>query len=836
MKTRAVRVVCGAALALWFAGCATTEENYFRDMTSRANVYVAPVPSPIKKIAIMPFKAQTELIGISVSDLFVTEMLRAGRYELVERSQMAKVLSESELALAGLSAARAAEVGNMLGAEGVVIGTVDEYATVAQRGHPYPVVGMTARLIDCTSGKVMWSSDLAKRAGSKDTTLPEQARSVAHEIVAGLYQHWQVQPVTTRKVGRAPASPAPDQLVGRSTTPSSAVGERTAALPPAASRTSSAPLLAAPDFKVSDLGLREVVLTWGAPKERGLDYRIERSTTDKGPFAALGTVAAEKREYHDTGERGKPLLDSTAYFYRIVALSDRLESAPSPVKESLTAPPPEPPPAVKAEASASRKLKVTWDASPSEGVTKYGIERAPAAAPDKFVKLAEVKEPVFEEGGTEKTDLQDSTQYLYRITSINRAGAVGAPSPPAAVTTLPPPAAVGNLTARSGEVRCVPLAWAPSPEADVVRYDLFRRDAPDRAFEKIARIEGRAKTSFLDGGGDPGNLGDDREYAYRIRAINSVLAESADSEIVKAETRAAPPPVTGVKAKSGWPRAVPVAWEASPDEKVAGYEILRQAPGENSFTQIASVAGRETVSCMDCGGARKGLGLLQDQTAYRYQVVAFNTAHVRSAPSAGADATTKPAPSVPRELAASAGVPKAVRIVWRANPESDIACYVVEAAATAGSRFHQVARVAATAEAQQFAMEKDLGDGVARVYRLKAVDRDTLESGWSDSVAGASKPLPNAPAELNAAWDAGGVTLTWAAPPQTDIKCYKIWRKKIFGAEELATVTETKGGLTAAQAGKGLTVLVSAVDADGLESPRSAPLELVVPAHSGEPK
>ena len=98
------------------------------------------------------------------------------------------------------------------------------------------------------------------------------------------------------------------------------------------------------------------------------------------------------------------------------------------------------------------------------------------------------------------------------------------------------------------------------------------------------------------------------------------------------------------------------------------------------------------------------------------------------------------------------------------------------------------------------------------------------------------KFLVPSPAELNAAWDANGVTLTWAAPPQTDIKCYKIWRKKIFGAEELATVTETKGGLTAAQAGKGLTVLVSAVDADGLESPRSAPLELVVPAHSGEPK
>ncbi len=36
---------------------------------------------------------------------------KAENYELVERSQMAKVLSESELALAGLSASKAVEVG-----------------------------------------------------------------------------------------------------------------------------------------------------------------------------------------------------------------------------------------------------------------------------------------------------------------------------------------------------------------------------------------------------------------------------------------------------------------------------------------------------------------------------------------------------------------------------------------------------------------------------------------------------------------------------------------------------------------------------------------------------
>ena len=1404
----------GMVIALWLAGCATTEEEaYFGDVTSRANVYVAPVPSRIKKIAIMPFKAQTELIGTSVSDLFVTEMLRAGRYELVERGQMAKVLSESELALAGLSAARAAEVGHMLGADGVVIGTVDEYSAVAQSGHPYPVVGITARLIDCTSGKVMWSSDLAKRAETKSLTLPEQARAVTHEIVAGLYQHWRVQPVVAeaRRDNNQPSQPSPDAPVGRTSEPPPALLTPPAAVAPTAPRpVDSRPLLAAPEFKISDMGLREVVLSWPAPGERGVEYRIERAAAIKGPFAALATIAAAKREFHDTGTGDKPLQDSTTYYYRIIALSDRYESAPSAVKESMTAPPPEPPanlritapaarvvllvwqpvpaegsvhyvleragpaakspfekigetekaeyrdttatsdgatyayrvitvnragaqsaasapvqvatrpppapvlaeaksgelrcvtltwkaspeedvvrydifraehkgekgkpltqmqgrntltwkdekladgtlyryqiravnaagvasataaellamtrgapPAVtgvqvlsglagevrlawqgspdatvlgyeiqrsegadgpfseftkvngrataafvdrggaqaatgpgalkedftyryrvrafndtalpgpwsapsaahtkplppapgkvavdyrsgairlawnppqkdistyriwkkgnkeplgttpnpeyalrfsdvgkkltltltaieedgleslpsvpleleepappvpqglttttnglreivlrwqkpadnakqyrieraeatdepfgivakaspgdgeyrdaglataplgdtknyfyrlialaangresdasavatgltapppapplevKAEPSAPRKLKVTWSPSPSAGVVNYVVERAAADAPDKFVKLAEQKDPPFEEGGTEKTDLLDSTKYLYRITAINRVGSVGTPGQPVAVTTQPPPAppasvdaeafasravrvtwkpstaewvakyiverakasapalfkklaevketkfeeggtpqtelrdsvkylyristvnrlsvtgpvsevaevttrpppvVVHNFTAKSSEVRCVPLTWAPSPEPDVVRYDIFRRDAPDRTFEKIASVEGRAKISLLDGGADPGNLGDEHTYEYQIHAINAVTAESADSEIAKAVTRGAPPMVTEVKAKGNRPREIPVTWAASPDEKVVGYEILRLAPGENAFTNIATVAGRESAVYLDRGGARKGLGQLGDKTEYRYQVVAFNTAHVRSAPSEPVAAVTKPAPVAPRELTATAGVAKQVKLAWHANPETDIAAYVVEAAASAGAHFREIARITATTAENVAATETGLGDGEARCYRVKAIDRDELESGWSDIVAGASRPLPVSPKDLAAQWQNSQLLLTWAVSPSPDIKAYKVWKKTLFGADVVMTVETNACTLTSELVCKGLRILVSAVDAEKLESLRSAPLEVAPPA------
>ncbi len=177
-------------LAVWVAGCASVDEAYFLDTDTKANVFVAPGMPQIKKIAIMPFKAPTELLGGSVADIFVTEMLRAGRYDVLERSRMAQVLSESELALAGVSAAKAAEIGAMMGADAVVVGTVDEYSRVKHGWHEYSLIGMTARLIDCKSGQVVWSVDLVKRADHRNTTLAEHVRTVAHEMVAALYRKW----------------------------------------------------------------------------------------------------------------------------------------------------------------------------------------------------------------------------------------------------------------------------------------------------------------------------------------------------------------------------------------------------------------------------------------------------------------------------------------------------------------------------------------------------------------------------------------------------------------------------------------------------------------------
>lgn len=175
-------------LALLLAGCAAGSGNGSGSGgsgTGEPNVYVARGAEDVRQIAVLPFRAATELIGSSVSDLWVTELLQMGCYDVMERSQMSAVLGETEVALSGLTSGQAAQVGQMLGAEAVVLGTVSEYEKVAMGGRTYPVVGISARMIDAQTGRILWSVDYSAR-GSQSSTLSRHARSVVQAMANAL--------------------------------------------------------------------------------------------------------------------------------------------------------------------------------------------------------------------------------------------------------------------------------------------------------------------------------------------------------------------------------------------------------------------------------------------------------------------------------------------------------------------------------------------------------------------------------------------------------------------------------------------------------------------------
>jgi fibronectin type 3 domain-containing protein len=234
--------------------------------------------------------------------------------------------------------------------------------------------------------------------------------------------------------------------------------------------------------------------------------------------------------------------------------------------------------------------------------------------------------------------------------------------------------------------------------------------------------------------------------------------------------------VQGVHAVSDRPREVPLSWRPSADEVVVGYEIWRTEGDAGEWAQIGRVIGLRTTNYTDRGDARSaaGLGGLKDGQDYRYRIVAYNTANVRSSASQPDGARTKRCPQAPAEVKASTGMPRRVQIAWRANPEKDVSDYLVESSEQRADGFRKLGVVPAATGAPSV-NETDLESGARRFYRVKANDADGLESEWSEVVEGRAKPLPDAPAGLKSEPARGGVRLTWDPPPQADVRKYGVW-------------------------------------------------------------
>ena len=133
----------------------------------------------IKKIAVLPFnihyavKPRPDFVappdeGITVADIYTTEFMMNG-FQCIERGQIQKVLEEQNLQLSGLvdSNSDIAEVGNLLGVNGIVIGTATYDGTSWV---------WTLKLVDCSTADIGWVV----------TAINQQAKNVVFKIAREL--------------------------------------------------------------------------------------------------------------------------------------------------------------------------------------------------------------------------------------------------------------------------------------------------------------------------------------------------------------------------------------------------------------------------------------------------------------------------------------------------------------------------------------------------------------------------------------------------------------------------------------------------------------------------
>jgi len=93
-------------------------------------------------------------------------------------------------AMEELTSAEIASLGQATGVEGIFVGSVKDFGMVRAGQEEFPLIAVVVRLLDCQSGRVVWSYEVSRRGGPKfpifsfgeTHTLGEMTTKVCREV------------------------------------------------------------------------------------------------------------------------------------------------------------------------------------------------------------------------------------------------------------------------------------------------------------------------------------------------------------------------------------------------------------------------------------------------------------------------------------------------------------------------------------------------------------------------------------------------------------------------------------------------------------------------------
>jgi len=153
--------------------------------------------SGLKKIAVMPFENFTsdEHAGEKMRQIVLTELLSRD-VEVIEPGEITRLCRELKVkSLATISVKELQEIGKRLDAPAVMMGAVETYGTGKGVSVSYPEVTINLRLIEVSSGNIVWSvrhtsggpDFWTRHFGSEGMSLSEAAGKVVKEAIGTLF-------------------------------------------------------------------------------------------------------------------------------------------------------------------------------------------------------------------------------------------------------------------------------------------------------------------------------------------------------------------------------------------------------------------------------------------------------------------------------------------------------------------------------------------------------------------------------------------------------------------------------------------------------------------------
>lgn len=104
----------------------------------------------------------------AIQDVFVTELVKSGKFRVIDRERLDALMREKNLSLSGaVDPSTAVRAGKLLGVEYFLVGSITEYGAEEAGGSGFGVsvkrkkftAAANARIIDTETGEILWADE-----------------------------------------------------------------------------------------------------------------------------------------------------------------------------------------------------------------------------------------------------------------------------------------------------------------------------------------------------------------------------------------------------------------------------------------------------------------------------------------------------------------------------------------------------------------------------------------------------------------------------------------------------------------------------------------------------
>lgn len=156
------------------------------------------------RIGLLPLKNSTDsqLAGEKVTEALLTELLIAGKLDVMDIGQFNAVVSQVvktnvPVHLLDLSAAQLKQVAEFAKVQGIFMGTIHDYRMISVGGEQYPLISLTLKFVDAPTGTVVWRYNTTVSGGpnlpilsiGETFDLSELGPKVCQKAVEDFFKH-----------------------------------------------------------------------------------------------------------------------------------------------------------------------------------------------------------------------------------------------------------------------------------------------------------------------------------------------------------------------------------------------------------------------------------------------------------------------------------------------------------------------------------------------------------------------------------------------------------------------------------------------------------------------